>query len=250
MKRPMLVGNWKMNGLGRDLEQIEAMARAIKQNPPRASVVICPPPTLLHRMSEALNHSAAVVGGQDCHPLPGGSFTGEVSAEMLAEAGARVVILGHSERRQARGETNEEVAAKVLAAARADLFPIICVGEAKQDRDAGLAVGMVKMQVAASLPDILAETDFAIAYEPVWAIGTGSVPSGDEIVEIHRAIRSILVARFGARGAATAILYGGSVAPANAREILRLPEVDGVLVGGASLKAEAFVQILQACVGV
>jgi triosephosphate isomerase len=186
------------------------------------------------------------VGGQDCHEKPAGAFTGSVSAEMLVDAGATVVILGHSERRSAFGETDADVAAKVEAAIAAGLEPIVCVGETLQQREAGDAIAVVSGQVAGSLPSSLAERDFAVAYEPVWAIGTGLTPTLDQIAEVHAAVRAAIVEKLG-EGARTApILYGGSVKPDNARDILATPDVGGALVGGASLKAEDFMPIVNA----
>ena len=208
------------------------------------TMALCPPSTLVERMSAALAGSAVSVGGQDCHPEVAGAFTGDISAEMLAEAGARMVILGHSERRATYGESDEIVASKVRAALRAELEPIVCVGETLADREGGRTLDVVTWQVRNSLPQDLSGRAFTVAYEPVWAIGTGLTPSLADIEEVHRAIRDTLRDQFGPAGAEPAILYGGSVKPANAAEILAVPEVGGALVGGASLKAGDFLGIV------
>ena len=193
-----------------------------------------------------LADSAVAVGGQDCHTAGAGAFTGEISAAMLADAGARFVIVGHSERRAAHGESDADVAAKALAAARGGLEPIICVGETAAQREAGQALAVVTAQVAGSVPTGLGEAAFAVAYEPIWAIGAGRTPTLDEIAAVHAAIRRTLVAGHGEAGRRAPILYGGSVKPDNAAEILRVAEVGGALVGGASLKAADFLAIIRA----
>ncbi len=241
---PLIAGNWKMNGLRSSIEEAKAIAAGVGSCPGR--VAICPPAILIHQMSEALGGGAVLVGGQDAHWDDAGAFTGDISAQMLADAGARLVILGHSERRIGYRETDEIVARKVEAALRAGLEPIVCVGESLEERDAGEAVQVVTSQVQGSLPGALAQQSFAIAYEPVWAIGTGRTPTCDQIAEIHQAIRATLQEMFGEQGAKAPILYGGSVKPSNAAEILHTPEVGGALVGGASLKAEEFLAIVQA----
>lgn len=244
--RPLIAGNWKMNGLAVGLDEARAIAGAVDEKAPAARVALCPPATLIHRMAEALAGSGVAVGAQDCRPEPGGAFTGCLSAEMLADAGASLVILGHSERRTYYRETDAEVAAKVGAALRAGLEPIVCVGESEDERAGGHALEVVLRQVRASLPDALAAADFAVAYEPVWAIGSGRTPSSAEIEEVHVAVRRELAARFGDTGVRAPILYGGSVKPDNAAEILRLAEVGGALVGGASLTATQFLPIIRA----
>lgn len=244
--RPLIAGNWKMFGLGSALAEIELLSQELLKVPATTRVAICPAATLIDRVAACARGSAIEVGGQDCHPEMQGAFTGDVSAQMLADAGATLVILGHSERRTLHGETDGEVAQKVLAALLAGLEPIICVGEDEGQRDAGKAVAVVCGQVLASLPDQLAGQAFTVAYEPVWAIGTGRVPSVEQIAEIHGTLRDALTKRFGQQGQGVAILYGGSVKPMNAAEILRVAEVGGALVGGASLKAEDFVQIIRA----
>lgn len=242
---PWIVGNWKMNGLASDLDEASAIAQGVAVGA-HARVAICGPATLVHRLAGALHATRVEVGGEDCRAEVSGAFTGDISAEMLADAGARLVILGHSERRAGYGETDALVSAKVEAALRADLHPIVCVGETLEQRDAGQAVGVVTGQVRGSLPDSLAGQSFAVAYEPVWAIGTGRTASSDDIAGMHAAIRGVLVEKFGGAGARVPILYGGSVKASNAAEILATPEVGGALVGGASLKAVDFLPIVEA----
>jgi triosephosphate isomerase len=241
-----IVGNWKMFGVSGDVSQALALRQAMAASPSRCRVALCPPATLTDRMRAALAGGAVELGGQDCHEAPSGAFTGSVSAEMLADAGAVLVILGHSERRAAFGETDAQVAAKVEAAIAAGLEPIVCVGETLEQREAGQAVSVVSAQVEGSLPDGLSERPFAVAYEPVWAIGTGLTPTLDQIAEVHAALRVAIVNRLGEGARGAPILYGGSVKPDNAAEILATPEVDGALVGGASLLAEDFLKIVRA----
>lgn len=242
--QPLIAGNWKMNGLSASLAEADAIAKGAAAAKTR--VAICPPSILIHRMAERLKDSAVQVGGQDHHTDDAGAFTGDVSAQMIADAGASMVILGHSERRAGYRETDELVAAKVEAALRAGLEPIVCVGETLDERKGGQALTVVIGQVRGSLPASLAGKPFSVAYEPVWAIGTGLTPTTPEIEEVHRAIRATLVAMFGDAGRNVAILYGGSVKPSNAAEILHADEVGGALVGGASLKADDFLAIIRA----
>jgi len=241
---PLIAGNWKMNGTSASIEEARIVAAEIGRRNVR--VAICPPATLIHRLSEALAGSAVLVGAQDSHDQAAGAFTGDVSAEMLADAGAKLVILGHSERRAAYRESDELVARKVLAALRAGLEPIVCVGESLEERNAGAALTIVTRQVKGSLPPELAAKPYSIAYEPVWAIGTGLTPTIPQIEEMHAAIRATLREMFGPEGDQPPILYGGSVKPANAAEILHAAEVGGALVGGASLKAADFLGIIKA----
>ncbi len=233
-----------MNGLAPALAEARAVAAGLAGA--KGRVALCPPATLVERMAAAVAGAGLLVGGQDCHAEASGAFTGDVSAEMLAEAGATLVILGHSERRAAYGESDETVAAKVRAALRGGLEPIVCVGETLEQRKAGEAIAVVTRQVRGSLPAELARAAFAVAYEPVWAIGSGLTPSIAEIEEIHGAIRETLKSVFGEHGAKPPILYGGSVKPSNAQEILTAAEVGGALVGGASLKASDFLGIVTA----
>ena len=242
----LIAGNWKMHGLAAALDEARALAALLKTQPATARVALCPPATLIAQTAWTLKGSGIAIGGQDCRAEASGAFTGDVSAEMLKDAGAGLVILGHSERRAGHGESDADVAAKVVGALRAGLEPIICVGEKLAERQAGRAIDVVQGQVRGSLPAGLAGRAFAVAYEPVWAIGSGLVPSLEDIEAMHAAIRADLVAAFGATGAATPILYGGSVKPANAREILGLAHVNGALVGGASLKAAEFIEIIRA----
>jgi triosephosphate isomerase (TIM) len=206
--RPLIAGNWKMHGSAEALQEARALAEHLEERPTEARVALCPPHTLVSQMAARLEGSAVEVGGQDCHIEAKGAFTGDVSAEMLADAGARLVILAHSERRAAYGETDEVAAAKVRAALRAGLEPIVCVGETLEEREAGSTIEVVGRQVRGSLPSELAGQGFAVAYEPVWAIGTGLTPTLEQIEEVHRAIRELLSESFGAGGAATPILYG------------------------------------------
>jgi triosephosphate isomerase len=244
--RPLIAGNWKMHGLAAAITEAEAVSQSLTAEPARARVALCPPATLIHRMSQAVAGSPVEIGAQDVHPEERGAYTGDLCAEMLADAGAALVIIGHSERRAGYGETDALIASKVEAALRAGLEPIVCVGETLDERKAGRAVEVVSGQVLASLPESLADKTFSVAYEPVWAIGTGLTPSIAEIEEVHGAVRRALEERFGDHGRAVPILYGGSVKPSNAAEILHAREVGGALVGGASLKASDFLGIVRA----
>lgn len=242
----LIVGNWKMNGLAASLAEAKAVREALDAEPASNRVALSPPATLIAQMAWTLKGGAVEIGGQDCHEKASGAFTGSVSAEMLKDAGAGLVIVGHSERRAGFGETDADVAAKASAAVRAGLAPIICVGETLAQREAGDAVRVVREQILGSLDDSLAGVDWALAYEPVWAIGTGLTPTLDQIAEIHAAARDSVVERLGEAGRTAPILYGGSVNPKNAAEILAVDEVGGALVGGASLKAADFLAIIRA----
>lgn len=244
--RPFIAGNWKMNGLAAALDEARAVAAGLDSQSSVARVAIFPPSTLLARLSEAVAGSPVATGAQDCHGKASGAHTGDISAEMIADAGGSLVICGHSERRTDHGETSAQVAGKAEAALAAGLEPIICVGETLETREAGDAVAFVVAQVRESLPLSLAGKAFCVAYEPLWAIGTGRTASVDNIVEMHAAIRAELSAIFGEQGKAVPILYGGSVKPENAGEILAAAEVGGALVGGASLKAVDFLAIIRA----
>lgn len=243
--RPLVAGNWKMNGLKAALTEALKVRDAIAADP-GADVLICPPATLVGALAAAADGTRLAVGAQDCHAAASGAHTGDVSAEMLKDAGATAVILGHSERRADHGETSAAVRAKVGAAHRAGLVAIVCVGETAGERTAGLTLTVVGRQLTASLPDGVGGATTVVAYEPVWAIGTGLTPTAADVAEVHAALRAALVARYGAAGAAIRLLYGGSVKPSNARELLGVANVDGALVGGASLKADDFLGILAA----
>jgi triosephosphate isomerase len=241
----LVAGNWKMNGLGASLTELGALRAALDGEPAVCRVALCPPATLVERMARAAAGSPIEIGGQDCRAETHGAFTGDIAAPMLKDAGATLVILGHSERRQGHGESDLLVSAKAEAALAAGLAPIVCVGETLEQREAGWAVEVVRSQIMSSLPLALAGRDFAVAYEPVWAIGTGLTPTLEQIEEVHRAVRAAMIERLGLAIAATPILYGGSVKPDNAAEILAVPEVGGALVGGASLKAADFLGIIR-----
>jgi triosephosphate isomerase len=243
--RALIAGNWKMHGTAAALGEIRALAGRLAEAPPGCDLLICPPATLLARAVEAAE-GRIPIGGQDCHAEASGAYTGDVSAEMLKDAGAVAVIVGHSERRYYHGETDAQVAAKAAAAHRAGLTAIVCVGESEAERDAGRAFDVVGAQIAASVPEASRAAATAVAYEPVWAIGTGRTPTLDEIARMHAHIRARLKARLGGEGAGVRILYGGSVKPANAADILGVAEVAGALVGGASLKADDFAAIVSA----
>jgi triosephosphate isomerase len=245
MRRKLAAGNWKMNGLKGSLIQIDALSKLCPT--PDCDLLICPPATLLATMALECEGTAIKVGGQDCHTAQSGAHTGDISAAMLADAGASAVILGHSERRQDHGESDALVAAKSRAVWAAGLTAIICIGETLGDRDAGRTLDVVGGQLSGSVPEGATAENTVIAYEPVWAIGTGRTASTDQIAEVHDFIRSELEKRFGASiGRGTRILYGGSVNPKNAAEIFATSNVDGGLVGGASLKAADFAQIIRA----
>ena len=235
-----------MHGLEENLDEVRAVAAAVDAHPPGARIAIFPPATLISRMAELLAGSSVAVGGQDCRAEPYGAFTGDLSAEMLADAGASLVILGHSERRGGHGEDDVLIRAKIEGALRGGLEPIVCVGESEDQRNAGDAVEVVTTQLARCLPPSLEICAFAVAYEPVWAIGSGRTPTIGDIEQMHAAIRDWLARDLGASGAQAPILYGGSVKPANAAAILATNEVGGALVGGASLEAESLIAILRA----
>ncbi len=246
----LLAGNWKMNGLRSALAEIRALGRGVADLQ-GVEVLICPPATLLSAAAKAAEGTPIEMGGQDCHIQKSGAFTGEISAEMLRDAGAKYVILGHSERRQYQGESDALIAEKVVAACKEGLRPIICVGETEAVRDAGEAEQVVTAQLTASLPKDfpveMGSEELAVAYEPVWAIGTGRTPTTSQIAQMHSALRGAQTARFGSEIAVKIrILYGGSVKPDNAAELLAVPNVDGALVGGASLKAGDFLAIIRA----
>lgn len=242
---PLIAGNWKMNGTFQSLDELTELAQLLTTGEaPRAMVVVCPPATLVATVAAQGASSGILAGGQDCHANASGAHTGDVSAPMLADAGAQFVIVGHSERRADHGENDAQVRAKAEAAIGAGLKPIICVGESEAQRDSGSAEAVVNEQLAQSIPDAAEHHEVIIAYEPIWAIGTGRTPTNDEIAQMHANIRARLVERFGERGETMRILYGGSLKPVNAREILAVENVNGGLVGGASLLAKDFYTII------
>ena len=242
-RRKLIVGNWKMHGLAADIAEIEKIAEAAARFP-QVDVGVCVPATLIERAVRAVPNLP--IGAQDVHHAEAGAHTGCISTAMLADAGAAIVIVGHSERREAQRESDEHVRAKAEAGLKAGLLVILCVGESLAVREAGDAVATVERQLDASLPRGVEVAGLAIAYEPVWAIGTGQVPTIADIAEMHAALRRRLVAAYGDAGASIRILYGGSVKPSNAAEIFSVDDVDGALVGGASLKAADFVPIVEA----
>jgi triosephosphate isomerase (TIM) len=243
-RRPLVAGNWKMHGLKTstgELEKIVAGANGLAD----IDLMVCPPATLVAHFTAVARGSGVAIGGQDCHALASGAYTGDISAEMLKDAGASAVIVGHSERRHYHGETDAVVRAKALAARRAGLLAMVCVGETRAEREAGQALAVVGAQLDGSLPD--GEANFVVAYEPVWAIGTGLTPTPGDVGDMHRFIRERLGVRYGETGQGIGILYGGSVNPANAQVLLAVANVDGALVGGASLKADEFLTIARFC---
>ena len=240
----LAAGNWKMNGLSDARREVEALAAAHPSA--GCEILICPPSTLLSRMSDATAGTSIKTGGQDCHANTSGAHTGDISAEMIADAGGSFVIVGHSERRTDHGETDSEIQAKAAAAWRAGLTAIICVGETLEEREAGQTLEIVGGQLRGSVPDGATASNTVIAYEPVWAIGTGKVPTLEEIAEVHDDIRARLSERFGEDAHEMRLLYGGSVKPSNASDIFAVSNVDGALVGGASLKAADFGGIISA----
>jgi len=242
--KKLVAGNWKMHGLSNDLDEVKAIAAAAALYP-TVDVALCVPAVLIDRAARAV--PGFTIGGQDVHYAEKGAHTGCTSPLMLLDAGASLTIVGHSERRDSQRESDAEVKAKADAALSAGLAVILCVGESLEVRDGGGALAAVMRQLDGSLPDsVAAEVELAIAYEPIWAIGTGKIPSIDEIAQMHAAIRTKLIERYGDAGAHVRILYGGSVKSTNAREIFTIPNVDGALVGGASLKNQDFVPIVAA----
>lgn len=245
--RPLVAGNWKMNGLRASLAELEGMAKgydaALRS---RIDLLVCPPATLVHAAAKAALGTRIAIGAEDCHAKTSGAHTGDISAEMLADAGASHVIVGHSERRADHGETSAAVKAKAEAALRAGLIAIVCVGETRAEREAGRTLSIVRRQVRGSLPEGATAANTVIAYEPVWAIGTGLTPTVDDVAEVHADIRRTLKGLMKGEAAGVRILYGGSVKPDNAKALLSVANVDGALVGGASLKAADFLAIAAA----
>jgi triosephosphate isomerase len=244
--RPLIAGNWKMNGLKSSMAEFEAMLAGAAALGPKADLLVCPPATLIAAFAEKA-HGTLAVGAQDCHPKPSGAHTGDISAEMLADAGARAIIVGHSERRADHGESDLLVRQKAEAVWRAGLVAIVCIGETEQQRNAGQTLDVCRGQLKLSLPEASRADNLIVAYEPVWAIGTGRTPTTADVVQIHKFIRDLLTERFNGEGARMRILYGGSVKPTNAAELMAVPNVNGALVGGASLKAADFLAIAEAC---
>jgi triosephosphate isomerase (TIM) len=243
--RLLVAGNWKMNGTSASLEEVVRLVEMLEGKGPRCEVMICPPATLVAPMSRLVATTAVRLGGQDCHAEAKGAHTGDISAEMLRDAGCSAVIVGHSERRADHGETDDLVQRKAQAAHRAELTAIVCIGETLEEREAGRTIEVVAGQLGGSLPPSATAEDTVIAYEPVWAIGTGLTPSPEQVAEIHGAIREQLRESLGgAVGGAMTILYGGSVKPDNAQRLMSVSNVDGALVGGASLKAADFMGII------
>ncbi|HWM82802.1 MAG TPA: triose-phosphate isomerase [Pseudolabrys sp.] len=244
--RPLVAGNWKMNGRSASIEELRKIAGGVAAVAARVDILVCPPATLVAEFARAMESGPVRVGGQDCHAAESGAHTGDIAAEMLADAGATAVIVGHSERRTDHGETDADVRAKAQAAWRAGLTAIVCVGEHRSERETGDTLRVIGAQLDGSLPDGADGANLVVAYEPIWAIGTGLTPTAADVGEVHATIRKRLVARYGEAGGAIRILYGGSVKPANATELMAVADVDGALVGGASLKATDFLGILAA----
>jgi triosephosphate isomerase (TIM) len=245
-RRPLVAGNWKMNGTKASAAELGKMIQGAGDLWTRTDLMICPPATLIMTFAAATLGSKLEIGGQDCHAEASGAFTGDISAEMLADLGAKAVIVGHSERRTIHKETDAEVRAKAQAAWRAGLTAIVCIGETRAEREGGKTLDVLGRQLDGSLPDGATGANLVVAYEPVWAIGTGLTPTAADVAEAHKFIRGRIVARYGAAAEAVRILYGGSVKPSNAAELMGVANVDGALVGGASLKAEDFLGIAAA----
>jgi triosephosphate isomerase len=246
--RPWIAGNWKMNGLQASADEFEAMLAGTPEVAAKADLLVCPPATLIAAFAERARGAKTLsVGAQDCHPKPSGAHTGDISAEMLADAGASAIIVGHSERRADHGESDVLVRQKAEAVWRAGLTAIVCIGETQHQRDAGQTLDICRGQLTLSLPDGATSGNLVVAYEPVWAIGTGLTPTVADVEQIHKFIRELLMARFSGEGAKMRILYGGSVKPSNAAELMAVANVNGALVGGASLKAADFLAIARGC---
>src|ERR1700759_3337930 len=246
--RPLIAGNWKMNGLKASMVEFEAMCAGAAGVAAKADLLVCPPATLLAAFAaKAQGIKTLDVGAQDCHPKVSGAHTGDLSAEMLADAGASAVIVGHSERRADHGESDALVRQKAEAAWRAGLVAIVCIGETQHQRDGGKPLDICSTQLRESLPDGATAANLVVAYEPVWAIGTGLTPTAKDVEQVHRFIRDTLICRFNGEGAKMRILYGGSVKPSNTAELMAVANVNGALVGGASLKASDFLVIAEGC---
>jgi triosephosphate isomerase (TIM) len=245
--RPLIAGNWKMNGLKAAESEFEAMLAGAPAVAARADLLVCPPATLIAAFADKSRGSAVKVGAQDCHPKPWGAHTGDISAEMLADAGATSIIVGHSERRADHGESDLLIRQKAEAVWRAGLVAIVCIGESEAERNAGQTLEILRGQLKLSLSDGSRADNLVVAYEPIWAIGTGRTPTAADVEQIHKFIRDFLTDRFKGEGARMRILYGGSVKPSNAAELMAVANVNGALVGGASLKAADFLAIAAAC---
>jgi triosephosphate isomerase len=246
--RPLIAGNWKMNGLKSSSAEFEAMVAGASEVAAKADLLVCPPATLIAAFADKARGSRTLkVGAQDCHPKASGAHTGDISAEMLADAGASAIIVGHSERRADHGESDVLVRQKAEAVWRAGLTAVVCIGETQHQRDAGQTLDICRGQLNLSVPDAAKSGNLVVAYEPVWAIGTGLTPTVVDVEQIHGFIRELLIARFNGDGAGIRILYGGSVKPSNAAELMAVANVNGALVGGASLKASDFLAIARGC---
>jgi triosephosphate isomerase len=245
--RPLIAGNWKMNGLKSSHAEFDAMLAGASALAAKADLLVCPPATMIAAFADKARSSKVAVGAQDCHPKASGAHTGDLAAEMLADAGASAIIVGHSERRADHGESDALVRQKAEAAWRAGLAAIVCIGETRAQRDAGQTLDLCGAQLKGSLPDGSTASNLVVAYEPVWAIGTGLTPTAQDVEQVHRFIRGVLNDRFKGEGAKIRILYGGSVKPSNAAELMGVANVNGALVGGASLKAADFLAIAAGC---
>ncbi|MEZ5820201.1 MAG: triose-phosphate isomerase [Bradyrhizobium sp.] len=245
--RPLIAGNWKMNGLRASMAEFDAMLAGASALAGKADLLVCPPATLVASFAEKAKGRGVAVGAQDCHPNASGAHTGDLSAEMLKDAGATSIIVGHSERRADHGENDALVRQKAEAAWRSGVTAIVCIGETRAQRDAGQTLDICGSQLKGSLPDGATSANLVVAYEPVWAIGTGLTPTAADVEQVHRFIRERLTERFKGEGGRMRILYGGSVKPSNAKELMAVVNVNGALVGGASLKASDFLAIAAGC---
>ena len=245
-RRPLVAGNWKMHGSAASAAELDKIIAGAGLLPDNLDVMVCPPAIFIPGFAARARGTRVAIGAQDCHAEKSGAFTGDIAAEMMAEAGAGAIIVGHSERRTYHLETDAQVRAKAVAAWRAGVTAIVCVGETKDERQGGRALEVVGRQLDGSIPDGAGAANLVVAYEPVWAIGTGLTPTAADVAEVHAFIRARLATRFGALAAGVRILYGGSVKPSNARELMHLANVDGALIGGASLKADDFLAIAAA----
>ena len=245
--RPLIAGNWKMNGLTASIAEFDVMLKRAAEVAAKADLLVCPPATLIAAFADRARGSTVALGAQDCHPKASGAHTGDISAEMLADAGASMIIVGHSERRTDHGESDVLIKQKTEAVWRAGLVAIVCVGETQAQRDAGHTLDILHGQLSLSLPEGSLADNVIVAYEPVWAIGTGLTPTAKDVEQIHGFIRELLTSRFKEEGARMRILYGGSVKPSNAAELMAVKNVNGALVGWASLKAADFLAIAKGC---